>query len=433
MYSPPPTPAPSKPLPALPLPLPAEKSLPKKSSLSTLRSVLGKKTSSSTLRSVRSTAHLALSSDSQAPPLPLPLPQANWRDMNLSSPKFREDQVDGCLPPMTPSRNRLPKSSIGQPHLQPSTSPSAFLETPHRRAPSTPKKDDSPPPIPGTDWAYPLPVPDLIQTPGNVTLDSPALDTPKSRVDAETPSQPLTARAAQADKAFKPKRLISLLPRQQKVNLGRQTIPTTGPSLRAKKSTGNISEILTQPILLPSRSAIGLPTPGPLPYTQQVSVPSRSRKAGRDPLGIIHRFDIPSRQPTRPEEKDAEMPFRSGAGVGWSTPGLTQGENKENDPVGYFNTFPPTSASEEPIKQRAELSAFDFSASPAKESRQAKSSDTSMESRLPSEEWELEAYLRKLEKGDRERFGEGDVDETSTFGVRDVGVGLSFESGEDGS
>jgi len=122
----PPTPAPSYPLPPIPaevftrppvpttpgrygLPqLPADRTIPKKGSFASLKS-LAKKGSSTTLRGL-----------------------------------FREEaQPVPRLPPATPSRQYLrpAKSSIGPPSAQPSTSPSVLLNEMARQAPTTPRKD----------------------------------------------------------------------------------------------------------------------------------------------------------------------------------------------------------------------------------------------------------------------------------------------------
>ncbi|WVQ77909.1 hypothetical protein IAR50_007615 [Cryptococcus sp. DSM 104548] len=118
--------------------------LPRKSSLSTLRSTLTKKGSATTLRSVRSnhttntaresnfgascTSLAGFEMDFDAPPLPPGLP----RPREWGSPK-------------TPRRGdgkRTPKSSIGQPKLKEEPSPSVFLEQMPRRAPETPRMED---------------------------------------------------------------------------------------------------------------------------------------------------------------------------------------------------------------------------------------------------------------------------------------------------
>ncbi|OXG17583.1 hypothetical protein C367_05072 [Cryptococcus neoformans Ze90-1] len=119
----------------VPVPVSEDRIIPRKSSLSTLRSALTKKGSSTTLRSVRSirstnNASMTLnhfSTDDHPLPLPLPCPH---RDLSTRSPRT------------TPGKGRrTPKSSIGQPKLQPETSPSAFLRDMPRRAPETPKRE----------------------------------------------------------------------------------------------------------------------------------------------------------------------------------------------------------------------------------------------------------------------------------------------------
>ena len=325
-------------------------------------------------------------------------------------------------------------------------------------------------------------------------------------------SQPLTARA---DSALKPKRLLNLLPRQQKINLGLQTPPS---GRRTKKSTGDVSALLNKSTPLQDRSDNGLATPSPSPYGRLVNAHSYP-KSSRDPLYILRRFDSYQPRTIQPEDKEGGMPFRSGAGDGWSTPALSSHSNKENEMPDYFVPRKPTKG-QEPIPKRSDVaqavrpqpeeeqesgmsfplgsragegynnpdlsassnqenempdyfglpkppkqweptpglvefqredeegempcpsgtgsggrpafsynttkenenempeyfgmpdlartkepaSAFDFSASPEKSVREKRASVRSTESEgLPSEEWELEAFLRELEKGDRDR------------------------------
>lgn len=121
--------------PSLPPPVPAHASedhtIPRKASLSTLRSVLTKKESSTTLRSIRSCNNASMTLNQVSAhdhPLPLPLPR--HREAPANSPRT------------TPGRGRrTPKSSIGLPKLQLETSPSAFLRGMPRRAPETPKHE----------------------------------------------------------------------------------------------------------------------------------------------------------------------------------------------------------------------------------------------------------------------------------------------------
>ncbi|KIR56751.1 hypothetical protein I315_00933 [Cryptococcus gattii Ru294] len=123
------------PLPPAPVHASEDHTIPRKASLSTLRSVLTKKESSITLRSIRSirscnNASMTLnhvSTDDH--PLPLPLPRPH-REAPANSPRT------------TPGKGRrTPKISIGQPKLQLETSPSAFLRGMPRRAPDTPKHE----------------------------------------------------------------------------------------------------------------------------------------------------------------------------------------------------------------------------------------------------------------------------------------------------
>lgn len=408
--------------------------LPRKSSLSTLRSAITKKTSTGTLRSMRSTksSHPFMGSgptlDCEAyPPLPVPV----WNG---------GEHGDGCLP--TTPRRRTPKSSIGQPRLKPSTSPNTFLKDMPRRAPGTPKEDKPDlPPMPSnvenftqaqlatppadsftvslqdklrraaevsrsTREATPelSPMGPAYGTPGTGTSSTIATPTgndsyqAQSEVSIDTP--PLTHRAAQS--ALKPKRLINLLPSQQRLNLGLQTPPATG--LRQKKTT--MRPILGDKTNLPlhlrgsgtpdSISSVlakaGKPTL-PSRFAPATSFPIvQPQMSRRDPKGIIARYESKSPSP--------DLPLQSGGGDGWGTPAIER--------QGYFDS---TFGGLPPAMNKSRPSVPDFTASPdvsfsapSVVSSRRRGSDASMESDLPTEEWELEAYLQEVEeRSDRHR------------------------------
>ncbi|KAK4687835.1 hypothetical protein P7C73_g2278, partial [Tremellales sp. Uapishka_1] len=354
-----PTPLTHLPLPLPPPPMP--RNLPRKSSLSTLRSHLSKKSSTTTIRST----HPFMSSASptmdcgSAPPLPeLPQPV-----------------------PKTPTGRRTPKSSIGNPRYIPDNSPSLFLREMPRRAPTTPKRSATPPRS-STLQETSVATPELVPANSVSTPDSDFVFTP----DAHSSFRPLTIKQQkqlQGEEPLKPLRLLSLLPRNQKSAqaLGMQTPPAKG--LRGH-------------------------TDSPSPYTRLLEAHSATNKEtktpSRDPLGILSR----SRQNQMPGMKKQSMspgfdlPFRSGAGDGWSTPALERekaGEGTFGMGLGKDDVKEGRRAMEkgrvaaEPTmkkeKRRGELP-VDFTASPS----------VSMEGQ-EVEEWELERYLRHLEARER--------------------------------
>ncbi|OCF31939.1 hypothetical protein I316_06321 [Kwoniella heveanensis BCC8398] len=367
----PPYPAPPPPPLPSPLPLPpppGERTISKKSSLSTIRSALTKKSSSTTLRSVRSnhqsvalnTTHPFMSSasltmDCGTPP---PLP-------GLPRPRERSD-VEGCFPiPTTPKTNsgrRTPKSSIGQPKPQPDISPSHFLKEIPRRAPETPKRRSFDLPNFNPDENMQTPkmdgvirfeeedLGDIVMSPnGKGDMDNPpeleadesmdesheiftpppsvtapqcfeaftqALGSPFPPHQASTPT--LQAKGAQVhrdrhENAARPKRMVTLIPSRTAVGtnpgspvLGMNTPPSL--KLRTKKSAEGL--LKGAPLSSKSVNALGLP-----------AAPAESRPVSRasrkDPLGIMKRFGRSSKPAHDPEN---DMPFRSGAGDGWDTP-----------------------------------------------------------------------------------------------------------------
>ncbi|WVF71146.1 hypothetical protein IAT40_005943 [Kwoniella sp. CBS 6097] len=373
-YAAPPPPPP--PL-ALPLPRPpGERTISKKSSLSTLRSALTKKSSSTTLRSVRSTHQPAtirtshpfmtsasLTMDCGTPP---PVP-------GLPRPRERSE-VEGCFPlPTTPkshsnsnSGRRTPKSSIGQPKPQPDISPSHFLNEMPRRAPETPKRESFDlPNFANTGENAQTPrmemdgagvirfeeedLGDIVMSPnGKGDLDDPpeleadesmdrsheiftppppvvapqsfeaftkALGSPFQPLQASTPTLQAKGDHSQRDRfdaALRPKRMINLIPTRT---------AGSGPSSPAlgmntppslKLRTKKSTEGLLKTAPLSSRSVNALGLP-----VAPVENRSVSRASRKDPLGIMKRFGRSSK-PAEGNEND--MPFRSGAGDGWDTP-----------------------------------------------------------------------------------------------------------------
>jgi len=260
------------------------------------------------------------------------------------------------------------------------------------------------------------------------------IDTPEHGAEAavsfETP--PLTARAA--NDALKPKRLVNLLPKQQRANLGLQTPPSTG--LRQKKSTtfrAPLGERTNAPARLgavtPDSIASVLakantsrhPLPASKAYTpSSVMLKPKQAWAGppaqnrRDPLGIIGRFEAK----TASSDPSPDLPYCAGGGDGWNTPALDIGSK------GYFDdTFPASNSHSYTHPYAGSASKTgppmpDFTASPdisfssiSAPSFRRRGSDASMDSDLPTEEWELEAYLKELDRVDQERaqMGQGEV------------------------
>ena len=391
-------PAPTYPLPAPPNPNPSERVLPKKRSMSTLRSALTRKASTNTLHSMRSSAHLpsiGMTHTSEIPPLPrhqFPM-QPRWPDTNLPTTQLNDaGHSDAFLPPVTPSKNsRTPKTSIGRPRIQPSTSPSTFLQDVPRRAPEMPKKQDSLTPLPSSDDAHPFPLPDLVHSPGSMTMDPSELGTPDSTFVASLQAlvEAPIVHAARAESALKPKRLLSLPPRQHKDLHGFRT-----PSLvqkRVKKTTGDASALLNKGPAPSARTSNGLPTIDPSRYARLVEHHSRSW-SGRDPLGIMLGSD--TAQPV-PWEGGDGMPVRSGARDGWCTPALCteNGENRGNHVNDYFGASKPETAAES-TTDRTCSATVDFSASPVRDGL-PKSTFASIDSEgLPSDIRELRLFSR---------------------------------------
>ena len=91
-------------------------------------------------------------------------------------------------------------------------------------------------------------------------------------------STPLTAKAAKAE--AKPKRLIDLLPLQQRLNLGLQTPPSSRERIKAKQSTG----------FGPAKTKIGangLPTPDYSPSVKSTQVASPQNPSSRSEVSAI--------------------------------------------------------------------------------------------------------------------------------------------------
>ncbi|WVQ99717.1 hypothetical protein IAU59_006859 [Kwoniella sp. CBS 9459] len=369
-YAPPPPPPPPHSLP-LPLPPPTpsgDRTIPKKSSLSTLRSALTKKSSSTTLRSVRSnhlpaplqTAHpfmasASLTMDCGTPP---PVP-------GLPRPRERSE-VEGCFPvPTTPrsgSGRRTPKSSIGQPKPQPDISPSHFLNEMPRRAPETPKREscDLPgfgntgenaqtPRMEGVIRFEEEDLGDIVMSPsGKCDLDDPpdlvadesmdksheiftppppisapqsseavskALGSPFQPLQASTPTLQAKGALTQHDRFDVPlgsKRMVNLIPARSAGSSPNSPVLgiNTPPSLKLRSKKSIEGSLRTAPLTSRNVNALGLPAAPP-------ENRSSSRAFRPDPLGIMKRFGRSSK-PAEGNEND--MPFRSGAGDGWDTP-----------------------------------------------------------------------------------------------------------------
>ncbi|KAK8864702.1 hypothetical protein IAR55_001954 [Kwoniella newhampshirensis] len=373
------------PSPPLPLPIPVERTVPRKSSLSTLRSVLTKKGSTTTLRSVRSTitaqhtfmSGLVPTPDCQTPPVPLPpgLPRPN---------RERDEVGDGCFP-STPGKGRLrtPKSSIGQPKLQHETSPSYFLIEMPRRAPETPKRESFDldtyfaPTTPGNHTGairFETEVIEAVHTDeemaegredGDETLDQTVIFTPeppsRSSVDAmirpasdlDSTNQSLSSlfalpnestpiltakagRKANEDSVLKSKHLINLLPQHAHSYSSPQGQVTAAlKGLRSKKSVESLKR--SNPLkeknlslnLSTEVNSIGLPARPSGP--RSVFRPSR-----KDPLGIIKRFNKFSQAAQGDENA---MPYLSGAGDGWGTPLPTQNHKLGHNDLGTTESY----------------------------------------------------------------------------------------------
>ena len=393
----------SSPFPGLPPPPPPPETepstprLPRKSSFSTLRSVITKKGSVTTLRSVRSTksSHPFASAGPvvDCPAFTPPIP-----------PGWRVNEVENHSP-VTP-RRRTPKTSIGAPRLQASTSPSAFLKDIPRRAPSTPK---------ASDFDIP-PIPDLLQemgygTPGlspSTNCDTPMtnLDTPgQDEEDAAEvirfdTSPPLTVRSAQ--ESLKPKRLLNLLPKQQRANMGLSTPPS---GVRVKKTTTTVTSVLRTPLAdktskanipIHLRGLGGVSTPDSIS-----SVLSKAEKSQdkRGPLAMLRRGASSTPSPG--------VPIKSHEVHAWAKSGI---ESKVADPnfgapivmSRQRPTIPDFTASPDNSLDLSDIS-LDSATLESIGTFGRRGSTGSVDSDLPTEEWELEAYLKELDRVDNER------------------------------
>ncbi|WVW84281.1 hypothetical protein I302_106311 [Kwoniella bestiolae CBS 10118] len=385
---PPAAPVPSMPVPQYdPLPLPPsiedpERTIPRKSSLSTLRSALTKKSSNTTLRSMRSAAHqahpfAAYDRDGPTPPVPSGLPR----------PRDPDDLPD-CFPSTPRGGRRTPKSSIGQPKLQENLnlSPSHFLKEIPRRAPETPKRDafdiQRPAPSAFADGFIPAEedgvirfeeehLGDIIMSPSRDNDNPPDLDaedsveyenenersqeifTPSSKQPTPTQAQIVIqqtlnslTRTQMMSSPFRPNNISS--PTNFAFNHGASGKGRpTGLGLTVDPGKDKLKAALGSPVILrdtpntmgttklrSKRSTEGFRPQatggnvGPLSMRNinalGLPAPSSgenrlgSRMSRKDPLGIIKRFK-PSTKPSSNIE-DNPMPFRSDAGDGWSTP-----------------------------------------------------------------------------------------------------------------
>ncbi|WWC94444.1 hypothetical protein V866_001290 [Kwoniella sp. B9012] len=377
----PPMPESHNPLPSpLPLPLPPsiddpERTIPRKSSFGTIRSALTKKSSSTTLRSIRSVAHPThpfANIDNCTPPLPFPA--------GLPRPSHHDDLPD-CFPSTPKGGRRTPKSSIGQPKLQPNQnlSPSHFLKELPRRAPETPKRDgfdiprghdegvirfeeehlgdifmsprssryiDNPPDLEGvgedsldidksqeifTPISKPQPSdrPTQAQIVIQQTLDSltktqsEMLSSPFQPSGISTPTNLALSQAQNPGGKGRPNGLalnIDQTKNKSHIQLGSPLNLTNVPlnsmgtaKLKSKKSTEGLGLKTGGPLSMKNVNSMGLPAPAPASSNENKIYSRMSRK---DPLGIMKRFK-PSIKPSNISD---DMPYRGGAGDGWSTP-----------------------------------------------------------------------------------------------------------------
>ncbi|ORX35600.1 hypothetical protein BD324DRAFT_62825 [Kockovaella imperatae] len=421
---------------------PVDRVPPRKSSFSSLRSVLSRKTSTGTLRSTRSgSTHPFVHSggpmfDCGSPP---PLP-----------PRWKEGyHGEGCLPPVTPKGRRTPKTSIGAPRLQASTSPSLFLKDQPRKAPGTPKDDDDLP----SDFP---PLPSLsIDTSLDSIFDNPSvfIDTPNATAEHVEPndneaieiisfSTPLTAKAAlmaESSASKPPQRLIDLLPRQQRINLGLRSPPSSGKTqLKTKQST-------TPGVGSPARMKIGsngLPAPKDSPKVLKLkrkpSPELPSEVSGTAPTTCS---SVGRRSPFAPVHVNmAEIAQSSAATACASSHSINPSVSSQfslGSVAGTFGTFGNTP----PLRVKPRKTVPDFSASPDQsfndtfrssaislasfdvdcwrkrfeaglgrdwrsrfdqvDLREVNEDDMDTEnSHVATEEWELEAYLKQLESVD---------------------------------
>jgi hypothetical protein len=241
------------------------------------------------------------------------------------------------------------------------------------------------------------------------TVSSASVDTPLTVI--ETPDQdaseiiasntpPPTHRAAQ--NALRPKRLLHLLPQASRTNLGLLTPPSTG--LRSKKSANirpvlgdvtnrgsdtpdSISSVLVQANKPKHPFAGGC-------FQSASPSPNLDKPAARRDLPLI----LDRRK--EPSKVSPDSPIPSGKGRGWHTAAPEGGEDLDK-------TFGAAQGVETlSVRKRDGIPDFTLSPQPSFSSfasSRKTDSDASMDSDLPTEEWELEAYLKALERVDRER------------------------------
>ncbi|OCF74391.1 hypothetical protein I204_04762 [Kwoniella mangroviensis CBS 8886] len=378
-------PLPSPLLLPLSLPLPPsiedpERTIPRKSSFGTIRSALTKKSSNTTLRSMRSAAHPThpfANIDNCTPPLPLPA--------GLPRPSHHDDLPD-FFPSTPKGGRRTPKSSIGQPKLQPNQnlSPSHFLKELPRRAPETPKRDgfdiprgqdgeqdgvirfeqehlgdiimspassrdiDNPPDLEkevvvedsldfdkSQEIFTPIskPQPNARPTQAQIVIQqtlnsltktqSEMLSSPFQPSGISTPTSLALSQPQNPGGKGRPNGLglnIGLTKNKSHIQLGSPLNLTNIPlnsmgtaKLRSKKSTEGLGLKSGGPLSMKNVNSMGLPAPAPASSNENKIYSRMSRK---DPLGIMKRFK-PS---MKPSDISDDMPYRGGAGDGWSTP-----------------------------------------------------------------------------------------------------------------
>lgn len=427
----------SPPSPPLPLPTPIDRNLPlpRKTSLSTLRS-LTKKASTGTLRSVRSVRpqHPFLNNhnvtDCDTPPIPFPLPLPYEHD------------VPSCVP-TTP--RRMPRSSIGPPKARAEISPSTFLREMSRRAPETPKRNSDSEREYQTDSSkarreatpevlseeiitFGTPAPELshdhatpdtsmsIATPSTGIPQTPrSQDIPRAMPGSAEDGTPLTAKSAAANLS-KGNRLLHLLPRQQRANMG---VP---PRPRGAEHDG-----FSAPRRPGTSARPGAAAGASIPALKNGLPSANSLSSPRDPLGVLS-----NNTPSTPDS----LAYRNGEP--WGTPTTSDSypadfekyfpnhgyhghhhHPKRDDlaETGTFGRTPPLALRQARTRVRAGagLGTLDFSAPPTEHVRNDSGDSTSAGVSLlgtqesGDEGWELERYLRDLEGDEPRRSDEVDM------------------------
>ena len=319
----------------------------------------------------------------------------------------------------------MPKTGIGQPQLQPGTSPSVFLLDMPRRAPGMPKKDDpQPPPMPELvhdtsdtiDFGTPMSAQSLgTPVPNHENQHIVGPDTVEI-ISFNTPPPLMAFRAAGDANALKPKRLMDLRPRQQRVNLVLQNPPTNG--LGTKKSTDDISGLIFAPWSKSSMLYKGV---------VNECLPAESSSTGliNQPFTFTgpDEWDAPTME-TSPHGHFQDKPFgtfgatgplavKSRGGILDLTASPEVSFSKDEPNLSFSKDEPDLS-----FASNVSVHNFDTTQTPidlvqddgrgraysvGNRSDATMASEESEDDGLPKEEWELETYLKQLERVDRER------------------------------